>query len=162
MKETYGLAADELSALREFLSLQYLLSVDTAFTDQSILQMMAQLDTLSDSYTQFKNAKLRELVDLTYTLLKDVDTCYKQKFPALYTAYCYANFGFDPDIDVNQEGRCATAIRNSLVKQGKILYVDTAYPLQDPNSNILFNVSKTDTVAALNRARSGRAQGAAA
>jgi hypothetical protein len=103
MKETYTLAADELSALRQFLSLQNLLSVDTAFTDQSILQMMAQLDALSDSYTQFKNAKLRELVDLTYTLLKDVDTCYKQKFPALYITYCYPNFGFLPDLDANQE-----------------------------------------------------------
>jgi len=55
----------------------------------------------------------------------------------------------------------STAIRNSLVKQGKILYVDTAYPLQDPNSNVLFNVRKTDTLAALDRARSGIAQGAA-
>ena len=55
----------------------------------------------------------------------------------------------------------STAIRNSLVKQGKILYVDTAYPLQDPNSNVSFNVRKTDTLAALDRARSGIAQGAA-
>jgi hypothetical protein len=78
MKETYTLAADELSALRQFSSLQNLLSVDTAFT-----------------------------------------------------------------------------------KQGKILYVDTAYPLQGPNSNVSFNVRKTDTLAALDRARSGIVQGAA-
>jgi hypothetical protein len=57
----------------------------------------------------------------------------------------------------------STAIRNSLVAHGKILHVDFSYPLQDPfNPGISFNVRKTDTLAALDRARSGIAQGAAA
>jgi hypothetical protein len=57
----------------------------------------------------------------------------------------------------------STAIRNSLVAHGKLLYVDSAYPLQDPNNPASsFNVRKTDTLAALDRARSGMAQGAAA
>ncbi len=48
----------------------------------------------------------------------------------------------------------STAIKASLAQHGKVLYSDSAYPMQDPYSpNIGFTQRQTDTLFALDKAR---------
>jgi hypothetical protein len=107
----YTLTTAELPALRQFFQLQNLLGVGAPdFSDKSILQLMSQLDALSAIYPQLSNAKFKGWVDQLYSLLLSADTCFKVKFPALYTTYHYANFGFPPDqefisFDINPTGK---------------------------------------------------------
>ena len=104
------LSPAELPAVRTIISMQNMLGQGApAFTAQSALAMMAQLDTLSGIYPQIANALFKGWVDQLYSLLAAVNTSYNLPFPALYLAYEVSRFPFNPYAEFVPLGWCAPA-----------------------------------------------------
>jgi hypothetical protein len=69
------LTATDLAAIRVFLTTQNMLGQRApAFTAQTILALMAQLDTLSGAYPQIRNATMKGWVNKLYDSLQSVNT----------------------------------------------------------------------------------------
>ncbi len=95
------LAEDELAAVRAMLATQNLLGQGApAFTAASIVQLMARLDTLSDTYLHLVNPSFKQWVDQLYDLLAATGTVFAQKFPALYLTWKVAQFPFSPPTEI--------------------------------------------------------------
>ncbi len=95
------LSAGELPAVQSVLAAQSLLGIGTpAFTASSILDLMAQLDSLSDRYSQLVNPSFKGWATDIYDALAKADTSYGQKFPALYLTWQVSQFQFKPSSEV--------------------------------------------------------------
>jgi hypothetical protein len=94
------LTAQELPAIRTLIATQNQFGRAAApFSAESVLAAMAQLDSLSDSYSNFVNGEFKGWTEQLYDLLQQVSTVYDEKFPTLYLAYKVAVFPFNPPVE---------------------------------------------------------------
>ena len=133
-----------------------LISLGTSNTkDQQFAQKIVSLATTSIEYPN--DIFINQLVYLTLMYLADPLGDYgwnNAQLQALLQDLQSTIMANDP---------ASTAIKTSLGQQAKVLHSASSYPMVDPYCpGISFNVRKTDTLAALDNARSGIAQGAAA